>query len=143
MGKNRAGEIEFESQPERGLKLLRLSGSYAICRIEATGPVPTLPLTHKDFWSLTQTADELSLVCLEEHVRDDVRAEPGWCVLKLEGPFAFNETGVLSSVLGPLGEAGVGIFAVSTFDTDYVLVKQDDFARAAQVLRDAGHAVHE
>jgi hypothetical protein len=130
-----------DTEANRHLKLVVLPGSYAICRIDASAGVPMLPLSSDGFWSLTQTTDEISLVCLEEHVSDDARAEPGWFVLRVEGPFAFSETGILSSVLRPLSEAAIGIFAVSTFDTDYVLVKREDMGRASQVLRDAGHQV--
>lgn len=103
--------------------------------------MPDLPTDSDEFWSLTQTTDELSLVCPENHVRGDVRSENGWRVLKLEGTFPFEQTGVLSSVLSPLGEAGIGIFAISTFDTDYVLIKAGAIAAAVDVLQRAGHRI--
>ena len=81
------------------------------------------------------------MVCPEEVVPEDVRSEGGWLALKLEGPFEFSEVGVLASVTAPLAEAGVGIFAVSTFDTDYVLVKEDHLASAVAALRGRGHEV--
>ena len=98
---------------------------------------------------MTRSADELSIVCnehvCEEHVCDDqrlpdgVRVERGWVALQLEGPFPFSMTGVLASFLQPLAEAKIPIFAISTFDTDYVLVKREDLERAQKALATAGH----
>ncbi len=93
------------------------------------------------FFCVTRTDDELSVVCPEEVVPEDVRSEGGWRALKLEGPFEFSEVGVLDSVAAPLAEAGVGIFAVSTFDTDYVLVKKEYLQSAVAALRGRGHEV--
>lgn len=70
---------------------------------------------------------------------EGVRVERGWAGLKLEGPFPFSMTGVLASFLEPLARAGISIFAVSTFDTDYVLVKSDMLTRALEVIQASGH----
>ena len=83
--------------------------------------------------------DEVSMVCEERQVVDGVRAEKGWVGLKLEGPFPFTMTGVLASFLQPLAEAGIPVFAVSTFNTDYVLIKRADLERAVKALAEAGH----
>jgi len=91
------------------------------------------------FFSVTRTAEELSIVCEESSVPDSIRTDRDWVALKLEGPFPFSLTGVLSSFLTPLAEQGISIFAVSTFDTDYVLVKRETLDAATRVLRDAGH----
>lgn len=91
------------------------------------------------FVSVTRTAEELSVVCRRESVPEGVKAETGWGCLKLEGPFAFSEVGILLSVLEPLSGAGIPIFAVSTFDTDYVLIKQEFHGRATEILMGAGH----
>ena len=93
---------------------------------------------------MTRSADELSIVCedriCEEHrVPEGVRVERGWVALKLEGPFPFSMTGVLASFLQPLAEKKIPIFAVSTFDTDYVLVKHKDLERAKKALGATGH----
>ncbi len=92
------------------------------------------------FLSLTRTADETSVVCAQDAVPANVAAEPGWRALKLLGPFDFGEVGILAAVASPLADAGVPIFAVSTFDTDYVLVKQDRLPDAIRALEAAGHA---
>ena len=88
---------------------------------------------------MTQTADELSIVCEETRVPSGIRVERDWVALKLEGPFPFSMTGVLTSFLQPLAEAGVAIFALSTFDTDYVLMKRDKLEAAIKALAAAGH----
>jgi hypothetical protein len=91
------------------------------------------------FFCVTQTADELSIVCEEGRVPDGVRVEKDWVALKLEGPFPFSLTGVLSSFLQPLATAEIPIFAVATFDTDYVLMKREKLEEAIKVLGAAGH----
>jgi hypothetical protein len=83
--------------------------------------------------------DELSIVCPTGSLTADVRSPQRWLCLKLEGPFPFSQTGVLLSFIRPLSEKDIPIFAISTYDTDYVLI-QEEFAWAMEVLRDAGHA---
>ncbi len=91
------------------------------------------------FFCVTQTADELSIVCEEGRVPHGVRVEKDWVALKLEGPFPFAMTGVLTSFLQPLATAEIPIFAVATFDTDYVLMKRQKLEEAIKALRRAGH----
>lgn len=91
------------------------------------------------FFCVTQTAEELSIVCEESRVPDGVRIERDWIAFKLEGPFPFAMTGVLASFLQPLAEAGIPIFAVATFDTDYVLMKRDKMEAALAALEAAHH----
>ncbi len=82
-------------------------------------------------------------MCEEQWASAGARVEAGWRVLALVGPFPFDLVGVLASVTSPLASAGVSVFAISTFDTDYVLVKEEHLARAVAVLRSAGHEVKE
>jgi hypothetical protein len=93
------------------------------------------------FYSVTRAADELSIVCAENAVSFGVKCERAWGVFVIEGPFDFAATGVLVSAAVPLTEAGVPILAVSTFDTDYVLVKQGHAENAVRALESAGHCV--
>jgi hypothetical protein len=88
-----------------------------------------------------RTPGELSIVCAAADVPLDVRSEKGWRCFSLAGPIAFTETGVLSSMAAPLAEAGIGIFVISTFDTDYVLVPGERLADAVRALESAGHRV--
>ena len=80
-------------------------------------------------------------MCAEENVPSDVKADRGWRALKVEGPLDLALTGVLASLANPLAEAQINLFAISTFDTDYLLVKGYNLARACEVLRQAGHGV--
>lgn len=120
------------------LKFSRVRGSFAVCRVSAGSAVPDWAL-RGDFFSVTRTADELSIVCREAQVPPDVHHENDWACLKLEGPFPFSETGILTSFVQPLSDRAIPIFAVSTFDTDYVLVKQAWVEQAMDVLKEAGH----
>jgi uncharacterized protein len=123
------------------LTLTILPDSLAICRLKADDAVPDWAMIG-EFVSITHTGDELSIVCAEEHVPSDVKADREWRALKVEGPLDLALTGVLASLATPLAEAQINIFAVSTFDTDYLLVKGYNLARACEVLRQAGHEIH-
>lgn len=122
------------------LTLSVLSGTYAVCQLPADAAPPAWAF-EGEFWSVTRAPGELSVVCAAEDVPAGVRAERGWAALRLHGPFEFTLTGILAGVLNPLRDAGVGIFALSTFDTDYVLVAQPRLAEAVTALRAAGHTV--
>jgi enamine deaminase RidA (YjgF/YER057c/UK114 family) len=114
-----------------------LPETLSVCRLKATDRVPSWALElHEGFVSVTRTPDELSIVCPEEAVPpDDVVTEDGWRALKVPGPIPFETTGVLASIANPLAAAGISIFAISTYDTDYVLVKAVDLEDALRVLR--------
>ncbi len=119
-------------------RLFILPGRFAVCRLAADDPPPAW-LFHPGsrFHSLTRTEHELSIVCAEDDLPPSVTTfEAGWRMLALEGPIPFTAAGVLDSILGPLADAGVPIFALSTYDTDLVLVKEADLARALAALRD-------
>lgn len=120
------------------LKFRQLAGIFAVCRLPSNAPIPKL-LNAASFLSITRTDEELSIVCAAEHVPENAKCESPWVCFKLEGPFPFSLTGVLASFLNPLASAGIPIFAVSTFDTDYVLVKVELAAATLKALRDAGH----
>lgn len=109
-----------------------------MCRLPAEARVPAWGL-EGGFFCVAGTSDELSVVCEENRVPAGVRVEKGWVGLKLEGPFPFSMTGVLASFLQPLAEAKIPIFAVSTFDTDYVLIKREHLEQAMEALGAAGH----
>jgi hypothetical protein len=117
-----------------------LSGSYAICRLSPDATVPSWAL-HGAFASATRTRDELSIVSASADVPPDVQAQRGYRGLAVRGPLDFNLVGVLASLAGPLAAASVSIFAVSTFDTDYLFVRESDLDRAVAALRHAGHTV--
>jgi uncharacterized protein len=120
------------------LKFSRVPGSFAVCRLSANDLVPEWALRGA-FFSVTRTRDELSIVCAEEQVPADIHHENEWACLKLEGPFPFSETGILISFVQPLSERAIPIFALSTFDTDYVLVKNAWVEKAVEALKEVGH----
>lgn len=119
------------------LKFRLLPGPYAIVRLAPDAPLPAWA-TNGDFTSVTRNADELSIVCPTVNLPSDVNSAHRWICLKLEGPFPFSQTGVLLSFIEPLSTNDVPIFAISTYDTDYVLI-QEEFASAIDLLRQAGH----
>jgi len=120
------------------LKFRWLPGSYAIVRLGPDALVPNWA-ARGDFTSITRSADELSIVCPADNLPPDVHSPHQWICLKLEGPFPFSQTGVLLSFIEPLSTSGIPIFALSTYDTDYVLVQEPDSERALDALHHAGH----
>ncbi len=120
------------------MQLALLPYSIAIARLSADQEIPQWAWERKAFLSVTYTADELSIVCLDSSVPADVRSEKGWVAIKVQGPLDFSLTGVLAALAGPLAAEGIPIFALSTFDTDYVLVKEQDLLRAKKALERAG-----
>lgn len=122
------------------MNLRLLDGRLAICRLAAGDALPPW-VGREPLISITRTARELSLVLPEERVPSGVRAESGWVALELEGPIPFTATGVLASLLVPLADAGVPVFALSTFDTDYVLIREENQTRGVAALETAGHRV--
>jgi len=114
-----------------------------VCRLASHAQIPAWAL-EAGFFCVVRTHDELSIVCPEDActgngMPDNKLVERGWLALKLEGPFPFSMTGVLASFVPPLAEAQIPIFAISTFDTDYVLIKRDNLEQAVTALAAAGH----
>ena len=126
--------------PARVPGLTVLGERLSICRLNAGEEVPVWA-TGASFFSVTRTREELSMVCPEEVVPEGISRERGWRALKLEGPFDLSMVGILASVASPLAEAGASIFAVSTFDTDHVLVREGQLDLAVEALREHGHEV--
>lgn len=122
------------------LTLILLPDTFAVCRLSALALLPAW-CQASAFYAITRTAEELSIVCSEQAVPPDVTCERGWRGLMVAGPLDFALTGVLASLAVPLAEAGVSIFAISTFDTDYVLVRDQQLSAALDALRCAGHTV--
>ena len=107
------------------LALSLLPDTLAICRLAPDAEVPAWAWTGEPA-SVTRTRDELSVVCRMDAVPKDVRAEAGWRCLKVDGPLDFALTGILAALSAPLAAAGISLFAVSTYDTDYLLVKAEN-----------------
>ena len=111
------------------LTLSLLSDIFAICRLGPEADIPSWALDG-EFVSVTRTQEELSLVCLEEKIPEGTRCEKGFRCFKVGGPLDFSLTGILSSLTIPLAQAGISVLAISTFDTDYLLVKEAQVDRA-------------
>jgi hypothetical protein len=122
------------------VELLIEPGRYSVCRLDPEQAWPTPPPGSR-LYSATRTTDELSVVCCEGDEPAGARVEPGWRCLRIVGPLAFDLVGVVASVTVPLAASGIGVFVVSTYDTDLVLVKDEDLDQAIDVLRGAGHGV--
>ena len=122
------------------LTLTVVPARFAICRLAPDAPLPAWA-TAGEFVSFTRTPEELSIVCRQATVPEGVVAERDWRCIKAEGPLDFSLTGVLASLTSPLAEAGVSVFALSTYLTDYLLVREDDLERAVDALNSGGHYI--
>jgi len=127
---------------KRSFELSLLPETFAICHFAADAAVPEWA-THGQFFSITRTGEELSVIAQTVFVPAALRTEVSWRVLKVHGPFDFSEVGVLASLVAPLAAAGISVFTISTFDTDYLLVQCIQLRDAVAALRNAAHTVHE
>jgi hypothetical protein len=120
------------------LKLQVLDEKLAVCRLAPQDPIPAWAVS-SPFFSLTRTGEELSVVCLEDQVPDGIVAKKNWGCLKVLGPLDFSLVGILAKISGVLAAAGISIFAISSYDTDYILLPAENLDRAVKALRDAGY----
>lgn len=130
----------MSSSRRPSVALKTLDGAYAIARLDRSAPIPSWA-EGDGFVSVSRSGDELSVVCRSERVPAEIQHDAGWVSFKFQGPFAFDETGIALAVIQPLSDAGIGIFLVSTFDTDYLLLKQENVNQAVALLTQAGHTV--
>ena len=122
------------------LSLKILPHRMAVCRFEPTAPLPDC-IGEIGFYSLTRTEAELTLVCPEAHLASGTTSENGWRCFKVQGALDFSEIGIIFSLIQPLAENGVSVFVISTFDTDYFMVKEKDLAKAIDALTAEGHEI--
>jgi hypothetical protein len=115
---------------------------YAVCQLQPDATVPTWA-EGPEFVSITRTAAELSIVCQQDMLPGDVRAEKNRRLMRIEGKLGFELTGVLASVTAPLSKAELSIFAISTYDTDYLLITDEDLQKATEMLEAAGHTIRQ
>lgn len=125
------------------LSLTLLSAPMAICRFPATEPIPPWTGATRTLLTISRTPTELSIVADEAAVPTEVEAERGYRILRVEGPLPLHLVGVFARMAGPLADAGVSIFPIATYETDYILLQESVVARAIAVLRDAGHIVRD
>ena len=118
------------------LTLKVLNSSFGICRLAAAAKIPNwFNKEEINFYSITRSKEELSIVCPEKIIPKTIQAELGWRALKVKGPLDFNLTGILSSIAKPLADNSISIFAVSTYNTDYILIRREDFTEAVEILK--------
>lgn len=122
----------------KSIQLRQLQGTYAISRLEPGSAIPEWA-DGPGFVSISRSDDELSIACLQERVPATCQTDSNWVCLKFIGPFAFGETGIVLSVIRPLSEAELGVFVVSTFDGDHLLLKEADATAGIRILTEAGH----
>ena len=120
------------------LRLAVLDGEYAIHRLSPEHDIPSSVLKG-DFFSITRTGEELSIICDVHLPIVSEKSEAGWVCIKVLGPLDFSLTGILAKISSVLAEAEISIFALSTHDTDYILVKKDKLAVAKKVLDETGY----
>lgn len=124
------------------LKFKLLNDTLGVCKLDSTEAVPNWAY-QGEFFSITKTSDELSIVCSESVIPEVVVCERGWRALKIVGILDFSLIGILSVVSSVLAKAGVSIFAISTYNTDYISVKEKDLANALQALRSEGFEIED
>jgi hypothetical protein len=122
------------------LTIIVMEARFAVTRLPPGEPTPAWA-SQASFTSITRTPDELSIVSPEEIVPSDLKTETRWRCLRVAGPLDFALLGVLGAIVNPLAGAGIPLLAISTFDTDYLLVKSESLRKAVEVLRAAGHEV--
>jgi hypothetical protein len=127
------------ARPQLPLELL--PDTLAVCRLESGAPVPSWAVGPSPFLTLSRTAEELSITTLQSAVPAGVSCERGYRAVRVRGPLPLNLIGIVAAIADPLADAGLSIFAISTYDTDYVLVKAGVLEEALRVLRRAGHQI--
>lgn len=120
------------------MKLQKIGGDFSVCQVRELKSIDF----SKEFVFVGKTDEELSLVCMTEDVPGQViQREDGWKAFRIEGELDFSLVGILSRISGLLAENQIGLFAVSTYNTDYILVKKENFLKAFDVLEKAGYEV--
>lgn len=114
------------------------SGRFALCQLPAGSGIPDWAFTG-GFHSVTVTSEEVSIICDQQAVPKGVKTQRDYVLLEIEGPFDFNAIGILQAFLAPLAQARIPIFAISTYNTDFVLVQEEFEQRALESLKKAGY----
>ena len=123
------------------MKLSLLPGTFGICRLSPEQGLPAWALRKGSLVSVTMTPEELSVVCLDSSIPSDIQCDRGWSALRVVGTLPLTMTSVLSSLVVPLAESDIAVFAISTYDTDYILVRKDKTLEVKTELERFGHQV--
>ena len=122
------------------LRIRLLQGTYAVCQIKDTENILNC-FDEKDFFSITKTEDEISVVMLQDKISSEIKADKDWKILKVEGTLDFSLIGILAKISGILAKNSISIFVISTFNTDYILVKEEKIEKAMTVLSKEGYEI--
>ena len=122
------------------LRIRLLQGTYAVCQIKDTENILNC-FDEKDFFSITKTEDEISVVMLQDKIASDVKVEKDWRILKVEGTLDFSLIGILAKISEILAKNSISIFVISTFNTDYILVKEEKVEKAILVLSEDDYEI--
>lgn len=128
------------STVDEKLTLKLLKDRYSVFRLNKNEEIPKW-IFDEEFFSITRTNDELSIVCLQDKIKEDNKCEKDWRILKIEGPLDFSLIGILSRISTLMANNGISIFAISTYDTDYILIKEESINRAIEVLENNNYNI--
>jgi hypothetical protein len=131
--------MKEDKRPSK-LTLIILRETFAICRLDKNAPIPDW-VSQGSLFSITRTKDELSIVCPQINVPKGIVCNQGWSCLKAKGLFDLSSTGIISSIARTLEQEGISLFSISTYDTDYFMVKEKDLEKAAFALSEAGQRI--
>jgi hypothetical protein len=124
----------------RQLKLSLLKNKYAICSLPKDAPIPEWALA-QSLASINRTDKELTIVCKQDIIPSQYQSDLNWRCFKIDGSFDLNQIGVISSISSPLADAGISIYVISTYDTDYFLIKDDNLEKTISTLSASGHSI--
>ena len=125
---------------KQNLTLKLLKDIYGVCRLNKDESIPSWAFDG-EFSSITKTDDELSIVCLKDNIPKDTKCELDWKILKILGPLDFSLIGILSKISTLMAENNISIFAVSTYDTDYIMIKENDLKQAVSILENNSYKI--
>lgn len=125
---------------KEALAMKLLKEKFGVCKLDKDELIPGW-IKNSQFYSITKTADELSIVCSQASIPREIKCEKDWRILKVEGPLDFSLVGILSSITKILAQKEISIFAISTYDTDYILVKNKDIDNAVNALSDEKYII--
>lgn len=128
------------SEIGKKLTLKLLKDKYSVLRLNKNDEIPKW-IFNEEFFSITRTEDELSIVCLQDKVKEYIKCERNWRILKIEGPLDFSLIGILSKISTLMANNNISIFAISTYDTDYILIKEETINRAIEVLENSNYNI--
>ena len=134
-----AQETRPAARPHLPLELL--PDTLAICRLEAGAALPPWAARPSPVLTVSRTAPDLTITTLQSAVPAEVVCERDYRAVRVRGPLPLNLVGILAAIADPLAAAGLSIFAISTYETDYVLLKARDLEVALRVLEQAGHRI--